>query len=131
MREKFTFNIERDDKWFAGSCPEVPGANGQGRTLMACARNLAQAIALMLDEEDNPTQSSTNVDVSIDGRKHTYKVDMIESWEGVSVSCPELPGCHTQGEDEDEALDNISDAIRDYVEVRGEMKRNSRLAEVA
>jgi predicted RNase H-like HicB family nuclease len=132
MRQKFTLNIERDDKWFVGHCPEVPGANGQGRTLMACARNLAQAIALVLDEEDSPVQSSTTVDVSIDGRKHTYRVEMIESWEGFSVSCPELPGCHTQGDDEVEALANIKDAIKDYVEVGEEMKhRKAQLTEVA
>ncbi len=132
MREKFTFNIERNDKWFVGSCAEVPGANGQGTTLMSCTRNLAQAIALVLDDEDIPVQSSTTVDVSIDGRKHTYKVEMIESWEGFSVSCPDLPGCHTQGDDEGEALDNIKDAIKDYVEVSEEMKhRKAQLTEVA
>jgi predicted RNase H-like HicB family nuclease len=132
MRQKFTFNIERGDKWFVGSCPEVPGANGQGRTLMACARNLSQAIALVLDEEDSPVQSSTTVDVTIDGRPHTYTVEMIESWEGFSVSCPDLPGCHTQGDDEGEALDNIKDAIKDYVEVSEELKhRKAQLTEVA
>ncbi len=99
---------------------------------MSCARNLAQAIAIVLDEEDSPVQSSTAVDVSIDGRKHTYKVEMIESWEGVSVSCPDLPGCHTQGDDEGEALDNIKSAIKDYVEVSEEMKhRKAQLTEVA
>ena len=132
MRQKFTFNIERDEKWFIGSCPEVPGANGQGRTLMSCARNLAQAVALMLDDEDSPVQSSTSVDVSIAGRPHIYNVEMIESWEGFSVSCPDLPGCHTQGDDEFEALDNIKDAIENYVEVREEMKhRKAQLTEVA
>jgi predicted RNase H-like HicB family nuclease len=132
MRQKFTFNIERNDKWFVGSCPELPGANGQGRTLMSCARNLAQAVALLLDEEDSPVQSSTTVNVSIDGRNHTYKVKMIESWEGFSVSCPELPGCHTQGDDEGEALDNIRDAIKDYVEVSEDTKhRKAQLTEVA
>jgi predicted RNase H-like HicB family nuclease len=132
MREKFTFNIERDGKWFVGQCPEVPSANGQGRTLMSCTRNLAQAVALVLDEEDSPEQSSTAVDVSIDGQTRTYNVEMIESWEGFSVSCPELPGCHTQGDDEDEALDNIRDAIKDYVEVSEKMKhRKAQLTEVA
>jgi predicted RNase H-like HicB family nuclease len=128
MRQKFTFNIERSDKWFIGFCPEVPGANGQGRTLMSCARNLAQAIALLMDEKDSPLQSSTTVEVSIDGRLLTYKVEMIESWEGFSVSCPDLPGCHSQGDGEEEALENIKDAIKDYVEVSQEM--NSRKAQL-
>jgi predicted RNase H-like HicB family nuclease len=132
MRQKFTFNIERSDKWFVGICPEVPGANGQGRTLLSCARNLAQAIAVLMDEKDCPLQTSTTVEVSIDGRTRTYKVEMIESWEGFSVSCPDLPGCHSQGDDEDEAIGNITDAIRDYVEVGEKLtRRRTQLTSVA
>jgi predicted RNase H-like HicB family nuclease len=132
MRQKLTFNIERDEKWFVASCPEVPGANGQGRTIMSCTRSLAQAIALLLDEEDQPLQSRATVDVSIGGRTRQYTVEIVESWEGFSVGCPELPGCHTQGDDEGEALNNIKDAIKDYVEVSEEMKRRkTQLTEVA
>ena len=40
--------------------------------------------------------------------------------EGVSVSCPELPGCHSQGATVEEAMENIRDAIKDYLEVFGE-----------
>ncbi len=36
---------------------------------------------------------------------------------GYIVSCPSLPGCHSQGETLDEALENIGDAIKGYVEV--------------
>jgi predicted RNase H-like HicB family nuclease len=132
MRQKFTFHIERDGTWFVGLCPEVPGANGQGHTLMACTRNLAQAIAVLLDEEDGPRHSSATVTVLMDGRPHPYNVELIESWEGFSVNCPDLPGCYSQGDDEDEAIQNIKDAIRDYVEVSSEMKRrNAHLSEVA
>lgn len=35
---------------------------------------------------------------------------------GYVVSCPSLPGCHTQGDTEEEALNNIRDAIRGYLE---------------
>ena len=41
--------------------------------------------------------------------------------EGFSVSCPELPGCWSQGATEDESLDNIRVAIREYVEAAGEL----------
>ena len=34
------------------------------------------------------------------------------------MSCPALPGCHSQGETEAEALTNIGEAIRDYLEVK-------------
>lgn len=36
---------------------------------------------------------------------------------GYVISCPSLPGCHSQGETIDEALDNIRDAIELYIEV--------------
>ncbi|HEV7373604.1 MAG TPA: type II toxin-antitoxin system HicB family antitoxin [Pyrinomonadaceae bacterium] len=46
----------------------------------------------------------------------TYKVLIHESEEGYSVSCPGLPGCWSQGETEEEALENIRDAIHEYQE---------------
>ena len=33
MHNEFTAIIERDGEWFIGYCPEIPGANGQGRTV--------------------------------------------------------------------------------------------------
>ncbi|MBA3533661.1 MAG: type II toxin-antitoxin system HicB family antitoxin [Ardenticatenales bacterium] len=50
MHNEFTAVIERDGKWFIGYCPEIPGANGQGETLEECRENLAEAIALILEE---------------------------------------------------------------------------------
>lgn len=44
-----------------------------------------------------------------------YRVVIHESEEGFSVSCPGLPGCWSQGATEDEALENIRDAIREYL----------------
>ena len=44
-----------------------------------------------------------------------YKVLVHESEEGFSVSCPSLLGCWSQGETEEEALENIQDAIREYL----------------
>jgi predicted RNase H-like HicB family nuclease len=46
-----------------------------------------------------------------------YKIALQHSEEGVSVSVPGLPGCWSQGRDEQEALENIKDAIRDYLAV--------------
>ena len=50
MRNEFTAIIERDDEWYIAYCPEVPGANGQGRTLEECRASLAGAIALILED---------------------------------------------------------------------------------
>jgi predicted RNase H-like HicB family nuclease len=44
-----------------------------------------------------------------------YKIALHRSDEGVSVSVPGLPGCWSQGRDEAEAIDNVRDAIREYV----------------
>jgi predicted RNase H-like HicB family nuclease len=51
----------------------------------------------------------------------TYRVALLESEEGFSVSVPGLPGCLSQGRTRDEALENIRSAIREYLEVRDEM----------
>ena len=45
-----------------------------------------------------------------------YTVVIEESDEGFAVSVPGLPGCHSQGETEAEALDNITHAIREYLD---------------
>jgi predicted RNase H-like HicB family nuclease len=50
MRNEFTSVIEEDGEWFIGYCPEIPGANGQGRTVEECRANLAEAIALILED---------------------------------------------------------------------------------
>jgi predicted RNase H-like HicB family nuclease len=50
-----------------------------------------------------------------------YKVNLKETEEGYAVWCPGLPGCWSQGQTEEEALDNIKDAIRDYLEVVEEL----------
>ena len=50
-----------------------------------------------------------------------YKVALRKTEEGFSVSCPGLPGCWSQGETEQEALDHIAEAIKDYLAVAAEL----------
>ena len=47
--------------------------------------------------------------------KYTVVID--ESEEGFAVSVPGLPGCHSQGKTEAEAVANIKEAIREYLDV--------------
>jgi predicted RNase H-like HicB family nuclease len=48
-----------------------------------------------------------------------FKVTLYRSEEGFSVCVPSLPGCWSQGATEEEALTNIADAIREYLEAEG------------
>ena len=50
MRNEFTAIIEKDGDWFIAYCPEIPGANGQGRTKDAARESLADAISLILED---------------------------------------------------------------------------------
>lgn len=59
-----------------------------------------------------------------------YRVVLKESEEGFSVFCPGLPGCWSQGKTEEEALANIRDAIREYLEVRDASMRDETTREV-
>ncbi|UWZ84114.1 type II toxin-antitoxin system HicB family antitoxin [Occallatibacter riparius] len=63
----------------------------------------------------------------------TYRVVLRQSEEGYSVSCVGLPGCWSQGATEEEALENIRAAIREYLEAAEELARDSdsRVIEVA
>ena len=50
MHNEFTAIIERDEEWYVAYCPEIPGASGQGRTKEEARQNLADAIALILED---------------------------------------------------------------------------------
>ena len=50
MTNEFTGVYEKDGDWYIGYCPEVPGANGQGKTLDECRESLADAIKLILED---------------------------------------------------------------------------------
>ena len=61
-----------------------------------------------------------------------YKVNIKKTDEDYAVWCPGLPGCWSEGETEEEALDNIKDAIQAYLETIEELSKNkeSRYVEV-
>lgn len=51
-----------------------------------------------------------------------YQIVLRKSEEGYSVSCPGLPGCWSQGDTEEEAIENIRDAIAEYKAAVAESK---------
>jgi len=46
-----------------------------------------------------------------------YHIKLVQSEEGWAVSCPALPGCHSQGASREEAVENIKIAIREWLDV--------------
>jgi len=59
-----------------------------------------------------------------------YRIALHKSEEGYSVSVPGLPGCWSQGATEKEALDNIRDAISEYISVVEEQLRGEDVREI-
>ena len=50
MTNEFTAIIEQDGPWFIAYSPEIPGANGQGKTKGEARESLAEAIKLILED---------------------------------------------------------------------------------
>ena len=50
MHNEFTAIIEQDNDWYIAYSPEIPGANGQGRTVKEARESLAEAIELILED---------------------------------------------------------------------------------
>jgi predicted RNase H-like HicB family nuclease len=59
-----------------------------------------------------------------------YRIALHKSEEGYGVSVPGLPGCWSQGTTEDEAVENIRNAIREYLSVVDEQLRGEDVREV-
>ncbi len=59
-----------------------------------------------------------------------YPVVVNQSEYGYDVHCPVLPGCHSQGETLEEALENIKDAINTYLEMIAEENKNAQVYQV-
>ncbi|BAY65422.1 hypothetical protein NIES22_55280 [Calothrix brevissima NIES-22] len=56
-----------------------------------------------------------------------YKVKLNKTKTGYAIWCPALPGCWTLGETEEEALENIKEAIKTYLENFDEITQNAEL----
>lgn len=59
-----------------------------------------------------------------------YKIALHHSEEGYSVSVPGLPGCWSQGDSEEEALQNIQAAIQKYLTTRDDLLKSATVREI-
>ncbi len=56
MNIPLTAEIHREGEWFVAFCPEVPEANGQGRTQDECLQSLREAILLLMEDRREEAQ---------------------------------------------------------------------------
>lgn len=59
-----------------------------------------------------------------------FRVALYPSEEGVAVCVPSLPGCWSQGEDVEDALANITEAIREYLDAEIEPAEGAEISEI-
>jgi predicted RNase H-like HicB family nuclease len=65
MDLKLTAEIHRDGEWFVGFCPEVPEANGQGRTSEECVQSLKDAVLLLMEDRREDARKKVGNDVRV------------------------------------------------------------------
>ena len=66
MSSTFTATLERDGDWYVAQCPEVPGANGQGRSKEEALASLADAIDLIFQDRREDAFRGLSGDVERD-----------------------------------------------------------------
>ena len=66
MSNTYTAVLEPDGEWYVAYCPEVPGANGQGRTKEEARESLASAIELILRDRREDALRGLPVDAEQD-----------------------------------------------------------------
>jgi len=65
MDLKLTAEIHRDGEWYVGFCPEVPEANGQGRTSEECVESLKAAVLLLMEDRREDARRKLASDVRV------------------------------------------------------------------
>jgi predicted RNase H-like HicB family nuclease len=70
LHNEFTAVFEKEGEWYIGYCPEIPGANGQGRTIEECRKNLADAISLILEDRRDDARRG----IPADARQETITI---------------------------------------------------------
>jgi predicted RNase H-like HicB family nuclease len=89
---------------------------------------LAIAIEKLINElKGRTSKMATDRTYLVNVAKRRFKVILHPDLEdgGYWVECPELPGCSSQGDSVEEALDMIKDAIKGHLEVEEELKKEA------
>lgn len=65
MDIQLTAEVHQEGDWYVGFCPEVPEANGQGRTPEECTQSLKEAILLLMEDRREEAQRKLKADVRV------------------------------------------------------------------
>ena len=65
MDVPLTAEIHRDGEWFVAFCPEVPEANGQGRTQQECMASLREAVLLLMEDRREDARKRLEKETSL------------------------------------------------------------------
>ena len=66
MKYNFHLIFEKGDKYYIGYCPEVPGANGQGKTEDECRQSVLEAVELILQCRLEETLKDISADAKVE-----------------------------------------------------------------
>jgi len=121
---EFNVVIEKDeDDYFVATVPSLRGCHAQAKSLDTLMKRIRESIMVGRHQPRSYTEPFA-------GGRMQYRVAIHESEEGFSVSVPGLPGCWSQGATEAEAIENIKDAIREYLAVVDEQLRGEQTREI-
>jgi len=61
MNIPLSAEIHEEGEWFVAFCPEVPEANGQGKTREECLESLRQAVLLLMEDRRQDAAAKTEL----------------------------------------------------------------------
>ena len=65
MNIPLTAKLHREGEWFIAFCPEVPEANGQGRTQDECLQSLREAILLLMEDRREEARQRNEAETTL------------------------------------------------------------------
>lgn len=127
---KYRVLLHKSEEGYVAVCPGLPDSKALGATAEEALDSIRYEISGSISEREGAfweevvgDEELHEVDVNVawqldtgrGGSARRYEIEMIKSADGYTVSCPTLPGCISEGETYEEALENIQIAIREWL----------------
>ncbi len=127
---KYRVLLHKSEEGYTAYCPGLGDSKALGSSPEEALENIRYEISGSITEREGAfwedvvgDEELHEVDVNVawqldtgrGGSAKRYEIEMLKSSEGYTVSCPTLPGCISEGETFEEALENIQIAIREWL----------------